>query len=162
MNNYIVVGHYHGKSVWSKFIRLRSWWQSSITHTAILTKDLRFVYEAWGKAGCSVDLWTSSHHKPRTKVELFIILCTEEQEKGVYDYLERTVGCGYDWVGVILGFLTRKEKQDKDRRFCTEWVEEALRSQKLCLQERIPVYKMSPSLGYISPNQKYLCTIHTP
>lgn len=160
-NNYIVIGHYHGKSIWSKFIKLRSWWKSPITHTAALSKDLQAVYEAW-KKGCVKHHWNESHHVPGTRVEMFYIPCTEEQEVGFYQFLEMTKGAKYDFIGVIFGFLAQVIRQDDDKYFCTEWVETALREVGLCFQDRLPANKLTPSMAYISPIQKYKATKFTP
>jgi hypothetical protein len=159
--NKIIVGHYHGKSFWSRLIRLRSWWKSPITHTAILTPDLMTVYEAWGK-GCLKHSWDNSHHVPGTVVEMMEIPCTEEQYDAVYGFLDKTQGAQYDRRGVIFGFLAQGERQDKDRYFCTEWCELALEAGKLCFQDRMPAHKMTPSLAYVSPIQIYHCTKRTP
>lgn len=161
MDNYIVIGHYHGKSFWSLFIKLRSWWKSPITHTAAFSKDLETVYESW-KKGCVIHPWKESHHIPGTKVEIFYIPCTAEQEAKFYDFFERTKGCKYDFIGVLFGFLARAINEDSGKYFCTEWIETGLREAGLCFQKRIPANKITPSMAYISPIQKYKATKRTP
>lgn len=161
-NDYeIIIGHYQGKSIWSKFIKLLSWWSSPITHTAILTPDLEIVYEAW-KQGCVKHNWKESHHVPGTLVVMMSIPCTKDQYYAAYDFLEKTKGAKYDFKGVVFGFLAQGERQSKDKFFCTEWVETALRAGGLRLLDRIQPYKMSPSLAYLSPIQKFKCTKNTP
>jgi hypothetical protein len=156
----IIIGHYYGKSFWSWFIRLRSWWES-VTHTAAFTPDMSEVYEAW-KKGCVKDAWENSHHKKGTPVDVTIIRCTLDQQAAFYGFLEKTKGAKYDWKGVVFNFLAQGEKQDKDKYFCTEWIELALEAAGLRFQDRMPAHKMSPSLAHISPIQEPLTTLKTP
>ena len=160
-NCFILIGHYHGKSIWSKFIKLRSWWKSPITHTAAFSPDLTMVYEAW-KPGCVKDYWENSHHAPGTRVDVFKIPCTVEQQALFYGFLEETKGAKYDYKGVVLGFLAQGNVQDKDRYFCTEWIELALEAAGLCFQARMPASKLTPSLGYVSPAQEPYRSLTTP
>jgi len=163
MENYIVIGHYHGKSLASKFIKMRSWWKSPITHTAALSKDLTTVYEAWWGTDFGAYDWNNQpNHTKGTKVDLFIIPCTAEQELSFYEKLEEMKGIPYDMAGVFWGFLSRITVQDRNKLFCTEAIQVALSHVGISFQDRIPAHKLTPSLGHISPIQKYLGTRYTP
>lgn len=136
---------YRGTGLVSRVIRWRTW--GDYAHVAMLVRGT--VYESVEgsgviKTGHSVHL---DNRKP-TKV-LQLELPTVVVDKLV-EWCESRVGDKYDYTA-IWGFITRLDRQDNGKWFCSEFVVEALKTVGVDLFRRTPSWKISPHLVSISP-----------
>ena len=144
------IAAYRGKSLMSCAIRAFNW--GPYSHVSWLTEDGTEV-ESWSK-GVTETPGLGANHTPGTVVDLFTVLPLLRKPtcRGMVDAAIRSnVGKRYDHLG-ILGFVFRSPALQRDARFfCSELVFEGLQDCGVHLLERIPAYKVSPTLLTLSP-----------
>jgi len=149
----MIIAQYKGVSIVSRIIKkfTRSQW----SHTAIVFRD-DSVFESWHKNGVShIDSLSlldnlSANHTPGTKVDLFKIASTTEQEDRFEKFLLSHENEKYDFRSVWR-FLSRAPALRNKKWFCSELAVEALNHVDIYPQERIKSSEMSPQLLGISP-----------
>jgi uncharacterized protein YycO len=156
--SFVIIGQYYGQSWMSKFIKWRTW--SPISHTAALSRDEKYVFEAWRK-GVQKTAWQNSHHKPGTKVDLYKVSCSEEEANRFYNYLESQTGRKYDFKAII-GFVLRLPMARLNALFCSEYIFTAALTMPKNLLERVEPYQVSPGHLNLSPLMKFYKTVYTP
>ena len=146
--SYIIIAQYEGKSFISKLIKWRTW--SSISHTAALSQDENFIYEAWHKGGVQKNKWEDQPHINGTVINLYKVECSPAQAEAFYAYLESKLGTKYD-IKAIVGFIFRVPLEGITELFCSQYVFEAAEAAGITLLKRIKSYKVSPGHIEISP-----------
>jgi uncharacterized protein YycO len=137
---------FKGKGVISRSIR----WQTDgvYSHAAILLDDGKTIVEAW-HTGTGV---RKKILKDWTNIDVYEIPCiTQAQKVKVELFLNSQLGKGYDYWG-ILRFLTRRDRNNPEKWFCSELVVAALWQAGIELfAPFVPAYKVSPELISYSP-----------
>lgn len=150
---------YKGKSFISKLIK----WQTrgKYSHAAIIFKDGK-VIEAWQAGDSLVRFMPSVNegHTLGTEVDIFKVKTTSKQDKVIYDFMRGQVGKKYDW-GLILGFLTRGDTDNRDKWICSELVFAAFKVAGIDLLAATNAYEVSPSLIRRSTLLEYVETVRT-
>ena len=142
----IEIAQFNGKSFVSRRIKFFTW--GNVSHSAFLI-DKEFIAEAWHKGGVQINHITKCNHKPGTKVKVYTIL-PEFDEDELHHEIISHIGKEYDYAA-LWGFLVRKERQNKDKLFCSEYVMECLKAVGVHLQNA-PAYKVSPTILGWSPS----------
>jgi uncharacterized protein YycO len=140
----VIVG-FKGISRISRFIRFFNW--GDYSHVAWVDNETMECIESW--APCGVRMVPTIHHQhtPGTPVDIFSVQTTDEQEKAVREFLLSQVGKAYDWPGIASFVTRRKSGEDPaEKWFCSELIMAAYQSIGVNLLERIPAYKVSPSM----------------
>jgi len=75
------------------------------------------------------------------------IVATPEQEAKCKAFLEAELGCGYDWVGIVMTQILGTGRQSKDKWFCSEECAAALQHAGFRLGGMTP-HKVSPGKLY--------------
>lgn len=147
-----MIGLYRGTSLLSRAIQWRTW--SCYSHASWICRDRQHCYEAW-KEGVTYGR-IDAHHKPGTVIDLFEVdlprkyhYAEAEFYREVEKHLATQLGKKYDIRG-LLSFVSRREKQNQDRWFCSELVFWAL-EQAGALLLRAPAYKVAPGTLSLSP-----------
>ena len=152
------VAFYHGSSAASWLIRCFNW--GPYSHAAWVTGEGK-IYEAWIRGvQCSFE---GAEHKPGTKVDLYRITgITSVQSACAERFLIEQIGKPYDWVGVM-HFVTRRSERlsGLGRWFCSKLVFAAAMVAKILLLNRVPAWKVSPTLLSYSPLLEYDQTVMT-
>ena len=145
----IRIAQYRGISTVSKVIKWQTW--GTYSHTAILLEDDRIV-EAWeGTKNVRVIKSLSDGHTPGTVVDLFVIPTTPVQERIYRNFIEKQIGCDYDFWG-IAAFMLRSNVSKPGSWFCSEVQAAAcIQADVPLFSERVPAYKVSPELTTRSP-----------
>ena len=156
---YIIIAQYYGKSFISKLIRWRTW--SKVSHSAALSFDEKWVYEAWHRGGVLKSPWDDQPHTEGTRVDLYKVYCSQEEADRFYAFLESKIGTKYDFRA-ILGFIFRIRLAGKFILFCSEYIFTGALQMPLELLSRIEPHKVSPGHLDTSPHLKFYKTIYTP
>jgi hypothetical protein len=156
---YVIIAQYYGKSFISKLIKWRTW--SDVSHTAALTPDEKWVYEAWHKNGVIKSKWEEQPHTPGTKVVLYKLYCTEQEAKRFYGYLEAQLGKKYDFKAIV-GFVLRIPIEGFVELFCSQYVFNGTLSMGKKILKRIESFKVSPGMIELSPELHFYKTVKTP
>lgn len=137
----IKIHFYKWKSLVSRLIKLRTWWEYS--HVAItIWKD---TYEVWSITWWISDMkviWTPNkymYHKPLTQIDTIEISWYESMENKVKMFLDEQINLPYDWKG-ILWYIDSDIQQDAKKRYCSELVYIAL-----CIIWRLKIGEKYPS-----------------
>ncbi len=147
---------YKGKSAISKAIRWRTW--GDYSHAAWMLRDWS-VIEAWHKGGVSHNESPAILHEPGTEIDVFDV--QDVDRAAVHMFLAEQVGKKYDLAAVVRGFTFRVMRDDPDRWFCSELIHAAARSAGLPLLDRVPDWKVHPTLLSYSPHLEHVGTIKT-
>lgn len=144
------IAAYRGKSLMSRAIRAFNW--GPYSHVSWITADGTEV-ESWRK-GVTETPGLGANHTPGTVVDLYAVLplIGRPTVRGHADAAIRAnIGKRYDQLG-ILGFVFRSPSLQRENRFfCSELVFEGLEEAGIRLLERIPAYKVSPTMMTLSP-----------
>ena len=159
MDTYIIIAQYYGKSFISRLIRWRTW--SKVSHTAALSVDEKYVYEAWHRGGAQKSPWDNQPHTKGTKVDLFKVYCTQEEADRFYNYLESHMGTKYNFKAII-GFIFRIKWMSKAAMFCSQLVFKAGLHMPRKFLKRIDPFKVSPGHIHTSPELEFYKTVYTP
>jgi hypothetical protein len=116
---------YHGIG---KISRIIAWWtRDSITHTSIANDSMTNEWQAWHQGGerfwhGRVDRYDriGALHTPGTIITVYNWSLTPEQEAKCIEYLDSQRGKKYDFRG-IFGFLRRRDTEDPEKLFCSEY-----------------------------------------
>lgn len=139
-----------GSSLFSRIIRWFS--RSHYSHVSIWffnqeDPHLGEIYEAWEGEGVRKVLG-SQYQKARDegKINLYTYKepATPEQKEALKEVLERELGKGYDYRGVIK-FISRRAHKEDDAWFCSEYVAYASRAINRPLFERTEDWELKPS-----------------
>ena len=172
----ILIGCYEGTSLLSRLIKWET--RSEISHVSVLqvpdevwdarrqtiiwghlhkALDTCPVWEAWGamfrrgKSGVFRRSGIHEGHTPGTRIRLMRLADPVAlDEAAVVAFLERTVGKGYDWLGLVR-FALRIDRDKAGRWFCSELVHAALAAGGVTLLARVVPYQVSPGDVYRSP-----------
>jgi len=170
MNDTVKIALYQGISIESKVIRWQT--RSIYSHVVAILPD-GSVIEAWHKGGVShiqpktdgfkVNILLSclsKNHTPCTKVDIFEIEIPENMEQRYYSFLEKRIGCKYDFYS-IFRFLSRKSGQENDKWFCSELIFAALVYAHSPPLSRINSCDVSPQLLSLSNDLKFVQQVIT-
>ena len=152
------VAAYRGKSFISRAIR----WQTRgvYSHVAVMLSE-REIVEAWhNPAEVRVIGSLSEGHTRGTPVDIFEIDIDSQQCLAVRDFLLDQVGKPYDFAGV-LRFLSRREKNNPDKWFCSELAFSAFRYAQLNLLERIEPHHVDPVTMMTTPYARFIKQVTT-
>lgn len=135
---------YLGSSFVDKTILFFS--RGGYTHAAVIMPD-NSVIEAYPfrkvrKRASLTDQMNDS------KVEVYEVLTTPEQDAVVIDFLHKQIGKGYDYWN-ILGFVfhtTHEGRISTGRWFCSELVFATFKKANINLLERVEAWKVSPTI----------------
>lgn len=134
---------FHGRGILSALVRWQT--RSRWSHAALLLPDGKTIIEAWPGKGVqqkTITDWAG--------VEAFDLDLTEGQWANAIAFARSKIGCGYDYLGVAR-FLTRRERDNPARWFCSELVFAALDRANAPPLARIKAWAVSPELLAISP-----------
>jgi len=153
----MIIAAYRGKSWISKAIC----WQTRGVYSHVAISTRKGIVEAWHSPAKVrvINSW-SEGHEPGTEVDLFIVYCTAYQEKIITDFLLDQVGKKYDFVGVMR-FMSRRNKDNPDKWFCSELVFAAFAAAGINLLERIKAYQVAPVTLVTSPELRFCRQITT-
>lgn len=164
------IGH-NGKGRGSRFIRWAT--RGRFSHESIRFIDIpdhliRFAVNTYGKKWAQMGLGPMSqdhefesiqgigvHHQPFFPSEnqsWFDFEHTEEQAEIMFMEACRLVGCKYDWRG-IGGFLTRRNRQNPLKWFCSEY--------GCHLRKTADIITQNMPCSWISPNVSLASVIFT-
>ena len=129
---------YQGRSLVSKAIRKQT--DSIYSHAAVRMRD-GSITEAWQGVGVRQMKTVMDGHTPGTPVDVFHIE-GDYDEEAVEKFLLAQIGKKYDYLSVAR-FITRWERPNNDKWFCSELVVAAFRKGGLDLLNG-PAAKMSP------------------
>jgi len=153
----MIIAAYKGKSWISKAIQ----WQTRGEYSHVAVQTRKGIIEAWhspSKVRVIRD-WGDGHSKG-TEVDLFIVYCSPMQEQIITEFLLGEVGKKYDFVGV-LRFMSRRNKNNPDRWFCSELVFAAFAAAGVDLLKRIQAYQVAPVTLVTSPELSLLRQVIT-
>jgi uncharacterized protein YycO len=145
-----MIAAFKGLSPASRIIRSVNW--GDYSHIAWVDDGTFECIESWG-TGTRLIKSIHEQHTPGTPVDLFLVQgSTPAIEAKVRAFLLTQIGTSYDWLG-ILHFLTRKPEgqSGKAKWFCSELIFAAYQSAGINLLERVPPYKVYPSMLVMSP-----------
>lgn len=144
------IAFFKGKSLTSRLIGWFNW--GPYSHVAWWRGEGEMV-EAWQGVGVAETNIVDGLHTAGTVVDLYHIAdLTDEEAEVIDDFHVSQIGKKYDLVG-CLHFLLRRPPhiRDQDRWFCSELVATACASAGRPLLERVPPWKISPSMLSYSP-----------
>jgi uncharacterized protein YycO len=137
---------FKGKGVISRSIR----WQTrgKYSHAAVLLNDDKTIIEAW-HTGTGV---RKKEVKDWSNIDVYYVPgLTKAEAANVLAFLEAQIGKGYDYFGV-LRFLSRRNRDNPNRWFCSELVVAAFRHAGVQLfHPQVPAWKISPETLSWSP-----------
>jgi hypothetical protein len=138
------VAAYIGKSMVSRAIQwfTRAGWQGP-SHVAIRDSQSGRVWEAWEGAGVRVLSHLGEGHTPGTRVDLFNWILSDADVERVLAFCDGECGKKYDLLG-ILGFVTKRPRDNGNRWFCSELVVAASQLTKNPLLERTCPRNVAP------------------
>ena len=121
----IKVAFYRGKNGFCDKI-IRWWTKSPYSHAELILPD----GITWIRIGpfASSKLCAIKKEKwdPRNW-DFVSITVTSEQTETIKDFFERTKGCKYDWIGMLLSQFLPFHVKRKGKWYCSEWIAYALR-----------------------------------
>jgi uncharacterized protein YycO len=144
---------YQGRSIVSKLIQKQT--DSIYSHAAVRLRDGSIV-EAWQSVGVRQMRSPFDGHSPGTKIDVFHIEAEYDADK-VEEFLLAQVGKKYDYTSVAR-FLTRWERPNNDKWFCSELTIAAFRKGGLDLLVGRAA-KLSPRDVGMSPLIRKLTTV---
>lgn len=132
-----------GRGVLSSLIR----WQTrgKYSHAALLIGENEII-EAWQGDGVRMKKITDW-----SNVDIFDVpSATPQQWQDAIDFACKQRGKGYDYLGVVR-FLTRRDRDNPERWFCSELVFASFLAAGVPLLARIKAHEVSPGLLSNSP-----------
>tara|TARA_Y100001970_G_C14053498_1_gene760252 strand:- start:345 stop:818 length:474 start_codon:yes stop_codon:yes gene_type:complete len=78
-----------------------------------------------------------------TEWELVKLTVTEKQLKALREFIEKTKGQGYDWIGMIISHLTPFRVKIPNKWYCSEWVAYALSVANILKLKQLKLYNLS-------------------
>ena len=75
----------------------------------------------------------------------------EYQINQLNKFIEKTLGCRYDWIGLIISNLTPFLVKKRNRWYCSEWIAHALVNARIVMWDDMDLYdtpEMSPGKLY--------------
>ncbi len=149
----MIIAAYRGTSWVSKAIR----WQTRgvYSHVAVVLPGGAIV-EAWHKpARVRIINSLAQGHTPGTCIDLFEVQTTPRQEEIIIHFLRSQVGKRYDFMGVAR-FITRRNKDNSEKWFCSELAFAAFRVAGIYLLKRIKAHQVHPVTLVTSPKLQFL------
>lgn len=154
-----MIGLYRGRSFTSRIIQWRTW--SVYSHASWIDDDDGSVYESWQPEGVRHMANINVGHKSGTVIDIFDVAITDEQRDGLIEWFTSQLGKPYD-MWAILGFICRKQIEDKSAWICSEYIYQGLKLQEVYLfSKNTPAYKVSPGFLPWSPLLTYSDTVVT-
>ena len=137
---------------------------SKVSHASVfyppVNNEFWNVIEAKAWTGVTEQHWTKNH-KPGTKIQVYRVECTDEQQRIFYQSMRSKIGKGYDYLGII-GFGVRLSIDSVQRWFCSEAVMDCFLKAGVYILKRIRPYKTYPGLLMYSPNAEFVCNLIVP
>ena len=75
----------------------------------------------------------------------------EYQVSQLNKFIEKTLGCKYDWIGLIISNLTPFLVKKRNKWYCSEWIAHALVNSRIVMWDDMDLYdtpEMSPGKLY--------------
>ena len=75
----------------------------------------------------------------------------EYQINQLNKFIEKTLGCRYDWIGLIISNLTPFLVKKRNKWYCSEWIAHALVNARIVMWDDMELYdtpEMSPGKLY--------------
>jgi len=149
-------GKGRGSSIITHWTR-GQWSHNSLRFRDIPTDLIHLMFSRWGYEFTRDHEIESIqgkgvHHRAFVESEnqgWFDFQHTEEQAREILLFAASKIGCKYDWSG-IGGFLTRRDRHDPNKWFCTELASDALLDAGVRLLW-LPGYKQTPTVATASP-----------
>ena len=130
------------KGLISKLVQFRTW--SWASHVDIVMKDGRLLGASW-KNGVAIRDFDADDYD---RVERYTV---DTDDPYIVSTAMTKLGSGYDFKGV-LGFILRKDIQDKNSWFCSEFIAWAFaQAGKPLLNPDVDIATLSPSKLLLSP-----------
>jgi hypothetical protein len=146
----IYVLGYHGKSLISKMITKWTFAGAGGTsHVSLVNGATLMEIEAWHKGGVLPEHPVGSLHTPGTPATIYRIHASTQRQYAIWRKAHEYVGKGYDFVG-IMGLLRRRDRQNPDKVFCSELVDECEKAAGLKTLN-LPSHKITPMLTCAMP-----------
>lgn len=119
---HLQIAAYIGRSLTSRAIQLftRAGFNGP-SHVAIRDTRTGLVYEAWEPHVVRILPHLGQDHAPGTRVDLYDWILAPADADKVLAFCASQVGRKYDFLG-ILGFLTKRARDNYDKWFCSEMV----------------------------------------
>lgn len=122
---------YEGTSLLSRVIRFLCWskyshvsWVEVDKEKCMLTGEVEGEeWEAWQPVVSHVSRF-GTNHTDGTIVDLydFVTPLTEDEHKVFIDYLKSKEGTPYDYMGLLMFILRRKQDNGEKKLFCSEYM----------------------------------------
>lgn len=146
----IYVLGYHGKSLVSKTIKKFTFaGKGGTSHVSLVNGRTLMEIEAWHKGGVIEPHPVGSLHTPGTEVTIYRIYASSARQRAIWRAAQGYVGKAYDFSG-IWGLLRRRDKQDPEKVFCSELVDECEKAAGLKTLN-LPSHKITPMLTVAMP-----------
>ena len=145
----IKIAFYKGKGkLHNKIIR---WWtKSKYSHAELVLPD----DVTWISISPFYNSKVSARPNPiydKNKWDFLTFKINEDQYRSIIKFYDRTAGCRYDWIGMLLSqFLPFRIKQ-KGRWYCSEWIAYALIMTNVINWQKAPIFEfsdLSPGILY--------------
>ena len=119
-------------------VLIRFWTGSHYTHAEMVLGDTSYIADT--KLGT---IKAENKPYPEGAWEFIDLASTSEQDVQCRTFLESELGCGYDWVGIVMTQVLGTGRQSKDKWFCSEECTAALQHSGFRLGGLSP-HKVSP------------------
>ena len=150
-NEVFYINFYHGVSFFSRAIRFRTW--SDISHVSITAPTGR-TFEAVPRYGVVDHFGLDRYHTPGTRISIYRFEVPHADALDGLIFLREQVGKKYDWGG-ITGFVFRKDWQNAEKWFCSEYAQAFSIKVGLPFLERVEPHKVDPADLRKSPRIAY-------
>ena len=138
--NYIRVAFFKGEQLGRLHRFVRWWTKSEYSHAEIVLNENVWV---------SISPFLCSKVEKRTNVQENIddwdfldIQVTKSHLSSLEDFIEETVGDGYDWFGMISSQLLPLIIKGKRRWYCSQWIAHALAHAGIFKWSKVGIYEI--------------------
>ena len=119
---------------------IRRWTRSPYSHVEILLMDRKTLVGINPPTKNIVKKSFPRKYTLKTDWDLVSISIDREQEKRLLEFMSRTMGHKYDWIGMLLSNLIPFKVKQKNKWYCSEWVLEALLYANILQTRKISPY----------------------
>ena len=105
---------------------IRKWTRSPYSHVEILLTDGKSMIGINPPVKNMVKKSFPTERALGKDWELVNISIEKEEEERLMEFISRTMGNKYDWIGMLLSNLIPFKVKQKNKWYCSEWVLEAL------------------------------------
>lgn len=118
----IKIGFYKHKGDFIDKI-IRKWTKGKYSHTEVILPD-----GSWISTSPRLGSLVKRQVEPKDNHwDYFEIKINRDKYQNLKKYMEKNLGCGYDWTGIIMSQILDTSIQDGSRLFCSEFAVECLK-----------------------------------